>query len=50
MTRVPMIATIEPIISYVSGFFLSTILPPNDCRYYEYAAICCIYSTKFGGL
>ena len=27
MTRVPMTATIEPIISYVSGFFLSTILP-----------------------
>jgi hypothetical protein len=27
MTRVPMTATIEPIISYVSDFFLSTILP-----------------------
>ena len=27
MTRVPVTATIEPIISYLSGFFLSTILP-----------------------
>lgn len=27
MTRVPMTETIEPIISYLSGFFLSTILP-----------------------
>lgn len=27
MTRVPNTATIEPIISYISGFFLSTILP-----------------------
>jgi hypothetical protein len=23
---------------------------PNDCRYYEYAAVCYIYSTKLGGL
>lgn len=27
MTRAPMTATSEPIISYLSGFFLSTILP-----------------------
>ena len=27
MTMAPMTATIEPTISYVSGFFLSTILP-----------------------
>jgi hypothetical protein len=27
MTRAPMTATMEPIISYLSGFFLSTILP-----------------------
>jgi hypothetical protein len=27
MTMAPMTATIEPIISYLSGFFLSTTLP-----------------------
>ena len=29
MTIAPMTARVEPIISYLSGFFLSTILPPK---------------------
>ena len=49
MTSAPIIATIDPKISYASGFFLSTSLPQvieDTMNMPPYAA----YTTKFGWL